>query len=89
MKTVKEKALEIAQIMQDLKGENVTVLDVSRLNSWTDFFIIVTVNSSTHSSGLKKQIKDYVKENDMEITDSSVTLSMYHGTKSLTIQEEL
>ncbi|MBR1967050.1 MAG: GntR family transcriptional regulator [Lentisphaeria bacterium] len=27
--------------------------------------------------------------NDMEITDSSVTLSMYHGTKSLTIQEEL
>ena len=66
MKTVKEKALEIAQIMKDLKGENVTVLDVSRLNSWTDFFIIVTVNSSTHSSGLRKEIKDYVKENDME-----------------------
>ena len=41
MKTVKEKALEIAQIMKDLKGENVTVIDISRLNSWTDFFVIV------------------------------------------------
>ena len=73
MKTVKEKALEIAQIMKDLKGENVTVLDVSRLNSWTDFFIIVTVNSSTHSSGLRKEIKDYVKENE-DIDESNIFL---------------
>lgn len=66
-KTLKDKALEIATIMEELKGEDVTVLDVSRLNSWTDYFVIVTINSSTHSSGLQKEIKDYVKQNDLEI----------------------
>lgn len=67
MKTIKEKALEIAQMMEDGKGQDVAVIDVSKLNSWTDFFIIVTVTSSAHWQGLFKQIKDYVKVNDMEI----------------------
>ena len=67
MKTDKEKALEIAQLMEDGKGKDVVVLDVSHLNSWTDFFVIVTVNSSVHWKGLYKIVKDYVKENDMQI----------------------
>ena len=67
MKTDKEKALEIAQLMEDGKGKDVVVLDVSQLNSWTDFFVIVTVNSSVHWKGLYKIVKDYVKENDMQI----------------------
>ena len=65
MKTIKEKALEIAQLMEDYKGENVTVIDVSQLNSWTDYFIIVTINSSTHWKGLYKYVKDYVKADDV------------------------
>ncbi|MCR4791034.1 MAG: ribosome silencing factor [Treponemataceae bacterium] len=67
MKTAKDKALEIAQLMTDYKGENVTVIDVSQLNSWTDYFVIVTINSSAHWKGLYKQVKDYAKENDLEI----------------------
>lgn len=67
MKTDKEKALEIAQLMEDGKGKDVVVLDVSQLNSWTDFFVIVTVNSSVHWKGLYKIVKDYVKKNDMQI----------------------
>lgn len=67
MKTDKEKALEIAQLMEDGKGKDIVVLDVSQLNSWTDFFVIVTVNSSVHWKGLYKIVKDYVKENDMQI----------------------
>lgn len=67
MKTDKDKALEIAQLMEDGKGKDVVVLDVSQLNSWTDFFVIVTVNSSVHWKGLYKIVKDYVKENDMQI----------------------
>lgn len=67
MKTDKEKALEIAQLMEDGKGKDVVVLDISQLNSWTDFFVIVTVNSSVHWKGLYKIVKDYVKENDMQI----------------------
>ena len=58
MKTAKEKALEIAQLMIDFKGENVSVIDVSQLNSWTDYFIIVTINSSSHWKGLYKQVME-------------------------------
>lgn len=66
-KNEKQKALEIAQLMEDGKGQNVKVIDISKLNSWTDYFIIVTITSSAHWQGLYKTIKDYVKENDMQI----------------------
>lgn len=66
-KTVEEKALEIATLLEDGKGKDVKVLDVSELNSWTDYFVICTVTSSTHWQGLARQVKYYVKENDMEI----------------------
>ena len=67
MKTMEEKAREIAQLMEDGKGNDVTLLDISGLNSWTDYFVIVTVTSSAHWQGLYKQIKEYIKENDLEI----------------------
>ncbi len=66
-KTVKDQALEIAGILEDGKAEEVTVIDVSELNSWTDYFVIATIHSSAHWQGLAKQIKDYVKANDMMI----------------------
>ncbi len=66
-KNVKTQAFEIARLMQDGKGENVTVIDVSKLNSWTDYFVIVTIKSSAHWQGLAKLVKEYVKENDMQI----------------------
>ncbi|MCR5045475.1 MAG: ribosome silencing factor [Treponema sp.] len=66
-KTTQEKALELARLIQDGKGEDLVVLDISELNSWTDFFVIATVASSTQSQGLQKQVKDYIKENDLEI----------------------
>lgn len=67
MKTMEEKAKEIAQILEDGKGRDVKILDVSELNSWTDYFVITTVTSSAHWQGLYKQVKDYVKANDLEI----------------------
>ena len=66
-KTDETKALEIAQLMEDYKGQDVTVLDVSGLNSWTDYFVIVTITSGAHWQGLYKQIKDYIAENDMQV----------------------
>ena len=67
MKTKKKKAIEIARLMEDGKGNDVTLLDISGLNSWTDYFVIVTVNSSTHWQGLFKDVKNYIKDNDLEI----------------------
>ncbi len=73
-KTEEEKALEIAQLMEDGKGLDVSVLDISELNSWTDFFVIVTVTSGPHWQGLYKSVKDYAAQNDMEIHQ------VYHKT---------
>ena len=62
-KTIQEKAQELARLIQDGKGDNIVLLDISELNSWTDYFVIATVSSSTQSQGLQKQIKDYKQEN--------------------------
>ena len=66
-KTREQKAIEIAKLMQDGKGRDVTLIDISGLNSWADYFVIVTVTSSAQQQGLSKQIKDYIKENDLEV----------------------
>ncbi len=65
--TEAEKALSIAGMLEDSKAENVTVLDIRELNSWTDLFVIATVSSPVHAAGLCKEIKDFAKNNDMEI----------------------
>lgn len=67
MKSVEQKAMEIARLIEDGKGRDVSVLDVHELNSWTDYFVIATVTSSAHWQGLAKQVKEYIKENDLEI----------------------
>ncbi len=67
MKTNAEKAIEIANVLTDYKGLDTMVLDVSKLNSWTDYFVLTTINSSTHWKGLYKHVKDYAKENELEI----------------------
>ena len=66
-KTTEQKAIEIAKLMEDGKGKNTVLMDISELNSWTDYFVITTVSSSTHWQGLLKQIKEYIKDNDLEI----------------------
>lgn len=65
-KTTEQKALELAQLMEDGKGQDVSVLDISKLNSWTDYFVIVTVTSGAQAEGLYKYVKDYNKENGLE-----------------------
>lgn len=67
MREAEQNALEIARMLEDGKAENVAVIDVAELSSWTDFFVIATIHSSAHWQGLAKQVKDYVRENDMEI----------------------
>lgn len=66
-KTPRDNALEIARLLADGKAEDVRVLDVSGLCSWTDCFVIATVTSGAHCQGLAKQVKDYVRDNGMEI----------------------
>ncbi|MBQ9238678.1 MAG: ribosome silencing factor [Treponema sp.] len=67
MKTTEQKAQEIARLMEAGKGKNISVLNVSALNSWTDYFVIVTVTSSAHWQGLYRDVKEYAQANDLEI----------------------
>ena len=66
--TANEKIVKkLAAFIDEHNGQNTTILDISELNSWTDCFVIVTVTSTAHWQGLYKQVKEYIKENDLEI----------------------
>ena len=43
------------------------VLIHQEFHQCTDYFVIVSVNSSTHWQGLYKDVKNYIKDNDLEI----------------------
>jgi len=59
--------LALGKLLEEHKGGEVVVMDMRSLNFWTDFFIIATVTSGTHLSGLERHIKEFAHENGMEI----------------------
>ncbi|MDR3311997.1 MAG: ribosome silencing factor [Spirochaetaceae bacterium] len=65
--SAKDAAPQLAVLINDGKGQDVVVIDVSDISSWTDFFVIATVTSGAHSAGLYRQVKDYAKENGLAI----------------------
>ena len=60
-------AIEIGKLLHEHKGGKVVVMDMRTLNFWTDFFIIATVTSNTHLSGLERHIKEFSRERELEI----------------------
>jgi ribosome-associated protein len=72
--TLQTNALELGKLLADHNGLNVVVMDMRSLNFWTDFFIIASVTSTTHLSGLERHIKDYTREKGMEILHRSKRL---------------
>jgi len=73
---IKEQSLQkladsFGELLKEHKGLNVSVLDLRKFQIWTDFFIIATVTSNTHMDGLEKHIKEFCRENDVDIFGSS------------------
>jgi ribosome-associated protein len=64
-------AIELGKLLDDHRGIDVVAMDMRPLNFWTDFFVIATVTSDTHLLGLERHIKDYVRENGLEIIHRS------------------
>jgi len=60
-------AAEIGKLLTDHRGESVIVMDMRRLDFWTDFFVIATVTSGVHLSGLDRQIKEFVRDRDYDV----------------------
>jgi len=61
------QATALGSLLEDHKGADVVVIDLRAMNTWTDFFVIATVTSSTHLEGLDRHIKEFVHERDIEI----------------------
>jgi len=78
----KDLPAAISGLLQDHKGQDVSVLDLREINNWTDFFIIATVSSKTHMDGLERHIKEFCHEKDIDMFGKSHTKGMHARRKS-------
>lgn len=53
-----DKARACAQVLADHNGGDVTILDLRKLGSWTDWFVIATATSTTHMRGMLKYLEE-------------------------------
>ena len=60
-------AIEIAQFIDDHKGLDTKVIDIKDQNSWTNVFIITTVNSHTHLQGIFKYLRKFLSQKGISI----------------------
>ena len=62
MLTSKEKAIQIAKILDDKKAEDIKVLEIKELTTMCDYFIICTGGSSLHVKALCDNVEEKMKE---------------------------
>lgn len=74
MENTEELAKKIARLVRNGKGADTVLIDVSELNSWTDYFVIATVNSSAHWQGIFRQVAEFAKENGIDTRHSNKKL---------------
>lgn len=54
-------ALIAAEAAEDKKGENIVLLDVSKLTTVSDYFLVVTANSTTQVQAIAKHVETTLK----------------------------
>jgi len=72
------------KLLEEKKGENIIALDLRKITTITDFFIIATANSKTHIQTLAKEIihslkkdKNLIPINPLKETDTQWVLLDY------------
>jgi ribosome-associated protein len=63
----RKAAFALGELLAEHNGGDVRVIDLSRIDAWTDFFVIATVSSRTHLSGLQRHIKDFSRDRGLDI----------------------
>ena len=58
----------IKNSLEDLKAQNTTFLDISKLNSFTDNLVITSGTSSRHMSAIKERLIEDLKKNKILIS---------------------
>ncbi|MCF6203024.1 MAG: ribosome silencing factor [Methylococcaceae bacterium] len=62
---IKEILKLIKDVLDDHKGQDITVLDVIGKTSVTDYMVLVTSTSARHSKSLAAYVVEKVKENNL------------------------
>ncbi|MCL2192544.1 MAG: ribosome silencing factor [Treponema sp.] len=57
----------LGDLLRDHRGADVLVMDLREMGAWTDFFVIATASSDAHMDGLERHIREFCRENGMEI----------------------
>ena len=60
-----EKAKNIGKIIDNKKGEDISVLEVKNITSITDYYVIATAKNTVHAKSLCDEIEEKLKENNI------------------------
>lgn len=61
-----EKLKLIKELLENKKGEDIVVLDVSEFTNIADYFVIATANSSVHAKALADYLTQELKKHGIE-----------------------
>ena len=62
MKSSKERALQIVQMIIDKKGEDVLLLDLRKISPITDYFVLATAQSPLHAQAISDELVEKLKK---------------------------
>ena len=54
-------ARDCARLLEEKKSEDIIIMDLKKINSYLDYFIISTGNSLLHCRALVREIRKYLK----------------------------
>lgn len=64
-----ENIVEIAELIDEHKGDKTLVLDVRKLSSWTDYFVITTVSSQGHMRGMLRHLREHLSGHGAHVSN--------------------
>ena len=71
----KKPAILAAEAASAKKSEDIIVLDVRKLTPFTDYFVIVTVNSQPQAQAVREAIADSLADHGVELRNRQQQLS--------------
>ncbi|MDR2658392.1 MAG: ribosome silencing factor [Spirochaetaceae bacterium] len=79
VKTEETLATELGILLKEHKAVDVALIDLRRLSIWTDFFVIATVTSGAHLSGLRRRISEFAVTNKLPVLHEHKKTSAGNG----------
>ncbi len=59
-----DKVKSIVKLIDDKKGENIVILDLRRITTISDYFVIATGTSTIHINTIAREIRSQLKKSD-------------------------